>query len=558
MSSVIKRNGTWYLKYRNADGKRVRRASKASTKAEAKRLADELERKCERQRLGLEPRDDAFAEVTVGAVLDWYIDTYLKGRPSQEPAQRAARLHLKPALGDIPLAKLTAGHVEELLQAKSETLSSQSVNHLRGYLVRAINKARRAGKFRGDNVAEATEARKIVRPVFDYLRADEVPQFLRGLSTWWRRWYAVRLYTGLRRGEAAALRRRHVDLDKRLIRVEASYERETTKGGHADFIPIADELVPYLEELVAQTKRPDDLLFPASDGGMLPRDFKEVTVFRRALVRAGIVTHYTHVCRRPTCRYTEQRADDEVRPCPRCGFKLWPKGHPKPIRPYDLRATFVSLLVQAGVSLDVAAKLARHEDWRTTARHYARFAPDYMHTEVNKLRLVATPAPAPELPGRGPFGVHVGEGESRRAEPRSGNAGNSAQFLERATGFEPATPSLGSKTEASPSVTDARKSLNSQHFQIQPSPASPADPNKKQIAGSIWGPRTPELRLRVDEGAGETLLTVREVAQRLKVSRATVYSLVARGKLPHVRVSNAIRFRRADLEAFIVAGEGER
>ncbi|HET9552665.1 MAG TPA: helix-turn-helix domain-containing protein [Anaeromyxobacteraceae bacterium] len=37
------------------------------------------------------------------------------------------------------------------------------------------------------------------------------------------------------------------------------------------------------------------------------------------------------------------------------------------------------------------------------------------------------------------------------------------------------------------------------------------------------------------------LLTVREVAARLRVSRATVYRLVKRGTLPVVRVSNAIR-----------------
>jgi excisionase family DNA binding protein len=38
-----------------------------------------------------------------------------------------------------------------------------------------------------------------------------------------------------------------------------------------------------------------------------------------------------------------------------------------------------------------------------------------------------------------------------------------------------------------------------------------------------------------------SVLTVREAAEILKVSTATVYALVQRGELPHVRVSNAIR-----------------
>ena len=49
------------------------------------------------------------------------------------------------------------------------------------------------------------------------------------------------------------------------------------------------------------------------------------------------------------------------------------------------------------------------------------------------------------------------------------------------------------------------------------------------------------------------MLTVAEAARRLRVSRATVYKLVAEGRLAHVRIGNQIRFlpgslsRAADL-----------
>ncbi|MGC4116987.1 MAG: helix-turn-helix domain-containing protein [Myxococcales bacterium] len=49
------------------------------------------------------------------------------------------------------------------------------------------------------------------------------------------------------------------------------------------------------------------------------------------------------------------------------------------------------------------------------------------------------------------------------------------------------------------------------------------------------------------------LLTVRDVAERLGVCTATVYALVDRGELAHVRVSNAIRIEPAALEAYLVA-----
>jgi len=47
------------------------------------------------------------------------------------------------------------------------------------------------------------------------------------------------------------------------------------------------------------------------------------------------------------------------------------------------------------------------------------------------------------------------------------------------------------------------------------------------------------------------LLTVREVATLLRVSTATIYALAARQELPHLRISNALRFRSEDVDRFL-------
>jgi excisionase family DNA binding protein len=47
------------------------------------------------------------------------------------------------------------------------------------------------------------------------------------------------------------------------------------------------------------------------------------------------------------------------------------------------------------------------------------------------------------------------------------------------------------------------------------------------------------------------LLTVREVAARLRVSTATVYKLCERGDLGHVRVLNSIRVPPHELNRFL-------
>jgi excisionase family DNA binding protein len=49
----------------------------------------------------------------------------------------------------------------------------------------------------------------------------------------------------------------------------------------------------------------------------------------------------------------------------------------------------------------------------------------------------------------------------------------------------------------------------------------------------------------------EQLLTVRQVAQLLRVCRATVYNWAVTGLLPHVRIVNVVRVRPEDLTTFI-------
>jgi excisionase family DNA binding protein len=50
---------------------------------------------------------------------------------------------------------------------------------------------------------------------------------------------------------------------------------------------------------------------------------------------------------------------------------------------------------------------------------------------------------------------------------------------------------------------------------------------------------------------GSPLLTVREVARLLAVSTFMVYGLIGSGRLPAVRISNAVRVRPEDMQALL-------
>jgi excisionase family DNA binding protein len=84
----------------------------------------------------------------------------------------------------------------------------------------------------------------------------------------------------------------------------------------------------------------------------------------------------------------------------------------------------------------------------------------------------------------------------------------------------------------------------------------PLSPFSRQFATHLL-PADSEVKgaggqhLRALRGGAEDLLTVRQVATGLSISTATVYKLVERGELPHVRISNAVRVAPEDLAAFL-------
>ncbi|MBW2702429.1 MAG: helix-turn-helix domain-containing protein [Deltaproteobacteria bacterium] len=56
----------------------------------------------------------------------------------------------------------------------------------------------------------------------------------------------------------------------------------------------------------------------------------------------------------------------------------------------------------------------------------------------------------------------------------------------------------------------------------------------------------------------EDILTIRDVAEYLKVTEKTVYGLSQKGKIPGFKVGGQWRFRREDLDAWIEGQQRKR
>jgi integrase len=397
MASVYQREERWYLRYRDARGVWRDRVCRARTKTEAKRLVSDLERTCERQRLGLELAPPEDGGGTLDELLGWWLKTYSAGSPAHKRNEYSVKRNLIGSkLGALRLVEVTPGVVETFLHGKSAHLGPQTINHLRGFVVRAFNRALRAGKWSGANPALAVERRKVPRRKPDYLRADEVPLVLAALSARWRPLFATAIYTGMRRGELLGLCKGDLDLPARLVTVTRSHGRDTTKNDHAETIPIATELLPYLHAAIKAS--PSELVFPKSDGTRMRPDVALEGVLRRALARAGIVLGYDHVCRKRGCTHQEAAADAALRRCPIHAFKLWPKARVRPIRFHDLRHTTGSLLMMAGVNPAAVQRILRHHDPRITTEIYGHLEPSYLRREIDSLRFTPIVAAAPDVP----------------------------------------------------------------------------------------------------------------------------------------------------------------
>ena len=60
--------------------------------------------------------------------------------------------------------------------------------------------------------------------------------------------------------------------------------------------------------------------------------------------------------------------------------------------------------------------------------------------------------------------------------------------------------------------------------------------------------------MSLDSAAGTPgLLSVKEVGKILNISKSTLYRIIARGTLPHLRISSALRFSPADLEQYLTS-----
>jgi integrase len=387
MATVRERGkGNWYARY-TVGGKRRETPIPARTKSEAQSIANELERKHARIRLGLE---DAPSLMTIGECFERYYPT-TKALRSHETVGFRFRKWILPRLKDFQLHQLTPADVDRFLgSCAAEGLKPQSVKHLRNHLSALFTFAiDRERCFRGPNPVRQSRHVDVPDKAPRYINAESVMRVIDAAPEYYRGIIATGFYTGLRRSELWSLKPSDVDLKRRVLSVISP------KTGKYRPVPIPQALVPYLKEALEDAR--SEWLFPSKDGEQLSANSQLNDRLAVAIKRAGLIQGFSHSCRRKGCGFRERRAQGLEEGCPRCGFKLTVTPVPVKFTFKDMRSTHATLAYEATGDIRYVQRVLGHSDPRLTERVYAGMRTERMLEQADRIDFGARSL-APYLP----------------------------------------------------------------------------------------------------------------------------------------------------------------
>ena len=158
--------------------------------------------------------------VTVGVYLDdWVSRQHAHVRPTTLHGYRVAVGRICRGIGSMRLQALTTSGLDHLYAEMAQDLSPKSVANTHGVLRRALDDAVRTGLL-VNNPAKAARPPRVTRPEFMTWSTDELRGFLD--ATRGERMYPLWVLlaaTGMRRGEALGLRWSDVDLGRRRLSI---------------------------------------------------------------------------------------------------------------------------------------------------------------------------------------------------------------------------------------------------------------------------------------------------------------------------------------------------
>jgi integrase len=330
------------------------------------------------------------------------VDTYrphaeLRLKPTWWKKQQYLIATLIDYFGTYPVNEINAALVESYARKRlADKLRGSSINNELRTLGRVLSHAREQGlpvalgKFRPLPERDKRETRAFSDAEVTALLnacASECPALLPMV--------VFLVNTGCRRGEALALTWEHVDLERRLVKIWPSEEWQP-KSGKPREVPISDALLPWLKRPQGEGR----YVFPAR-GGKKRWSYWPARLYDLAQAKA----------------------------------KLSGGVH-------RLRHTFATHFLASVPDLYLLARVLGHSDVAVT-RLYSHLLPDHLARARNAVSVAAPSGPAAAEAAAKWSEVNRTPDRTAKKKAKEPKRGKPSDILERETGLEPATFSLG-------------------------------------------------------------------------------------------------------------------
>lgn len=356
----------------NESGKRKRRTVYGATKKE---VLDKLDRLRGDARVGNLP--DA-GGMTVGQLLDrWLLSSKSKTETrTYEERDRVVRNHLRPRLGGVKLAKVTALHVEGLYaEMARDGVGASTVRHAADMLGAALSHACKLKLIPFNPVAAVSKPKEPAREML-FLTPEQV-KILLTAALGQRCWplLVLALATGCRQGELLALTWEDIDLHKGTLTVRRSLAqtdqgfevKEPKTAASRRTVALPDLAVSVLTQHKAAMLKAGLLsapVFCTRQGGYLHKH-NVLRSLRCVIRRANTPPGKINKGGRPRKGAAPRRMEP---------FELL-NLIPARLRFHDLRHTVASVLLSQGQSVRAVSQRLGHSNPALTLRIYAHCMP---------------------------------------------------------------------------------------------------------------------------------------------------------------------------------------
>ena len=353
--------GPWIIRWYGADGKRREKSTRTTCKASAERIlaknvADAALRRdgvvdATRDRYAIEGRKPLSEHVA-----DYIAHCGHSGQAPRHVSQKKSHLdRLLDSPGVTRLGELDSDVLERhLWSMKDDGLSARTVNFARQIAVAFMSWCVKNGRVESNRLKvvpklnEDRDRRRIRRPLTD----DELTSLLKVAESRGRKvWYLAAVFAGLRRGDLERLIWSDVNFDEGTITVRAG------KAKRVDVIPMHAQLA---EELLR--RRTESMALPAAR--VFPQSVTSLTV-QKDFLRAGLAREEAvldgHGQPVMIGEGEQQRVKTRI---------VTEDEDGKVIDLHAMRATLGTALARAGVAPQIAQRIMRHSDYRTTQKHY--------------------------------------------------------------------------------------------------------------------------------------------------------------------------------------------